>query len=127
MKQHSGGFKLDEVRASKNFRHFMNILNKKTFGKAFQRFGKRISVVPVMENSENERLHFHALLQCPDKYSSTAGQAIFALKAQSLWKKTHFGYDQTSSRLAADEGWTGYITKLKGQADQIDWENFHWN
>ena len=38
LKQFALGVKLDEIRASKNLRHFLNFLNTEVYGKRFKRF-----------------------------------------------------------------------------------------
>ena len=49
LKQCVDGTFLDEIKASQNLRHFMNRLNSSVFGKAYQRFQKRLRVIPVLE------------------------------------------------------------------------------
>ena len=48
---------LDEEKSVKNFRHFLNLLNKRVYGNANKRFKKSISVIPVLysidSNSDN--------------------------------------------------------------------------
>ena len=41
----------DEV-SQQNFRHFANLLNSKIHGKAFKRFGKKLSMFVVREHNE---------------------------------------------------------------------------
>jgi len=65
MKQGDSGTHLDEIMASQNFRHFMNRLNSSVYGKRFKRFGQRLNVVPVLERSSTNRLHYHLILQNP--------------------------------------------------------------
>jgi hypothetical protein len=121
MKQGVDGHYLDEIRASQNLRHFMNVLNREVFGKGFKRFGSRLNVVPALEKSPTSRLHYHMVLQNPypenpDKFERMIDEA---------WDKTRFGYRETHVHRHIDHGWTNYITKTA--SDGIDWENYHWN
>lgn len=49
--------RLNELSASQNFRHFMNRLNRAAFGKAAQRYGKGLAVVPILEGGSNRVTH----------------------------------------------------------------------
>ena len=59
--------KLDPIKVSQNIRHFMNVLNQSVFGKGFFRFGKRLSVIPVIEGDSFVRLHVHMTLERPER------------------------------------------------------------
>lgn len=87
MKQGETGTRLDEISASKNFRHFMNRLNNSVFGKRFQRYGMRLNVVPVLERSSTNRLHYHVTIQNP--YPNDP--AAFSRLIETEWAKTRFG------------------------------------
>ena len=65
LKQQIKNQKLDHISSSQNLRHFLNLLNTKCFGNSFKRFGKRLKVIPVLENSKNNRLHYHITIQNP--------------------------------------------------------------
>ena len=121
MKQGDAGNHLDEIRASQNFRHFMNRLNGSVFGKRFKRFGQRLNVVPVLERSSTNRLHYHLILQNP----YPTDPATFTRLIESEWAKTRFGYVQSHIDEQIDHGWTKYITK--SASDGVDWENYHWS
>ena len=62
MKQGVKNDYLDNIKADKNFRHFMNLLNKKIYGNSHRRFKKSISVIPVLEKSVEGRFHYHLTL-----------------------------------------------------------------
>ena len=50
---HSGGWvKTDDYRCRHAFRHFMNLLNRASYGSAFRRHGKRLRVLAVLEKGE---------------------------------------------------------------------------
>lgn len=127
MKQWSNGIKLDDIRASQNFRHFMNVLNRKTYGQQFKRGRKQLSVVPTIENSSSDLIHYHALIKRPDYCESEYDEFKFISNLKAIWKATEFGNKQTHIHRSTDSGWLDYITKLKHQDDQIDWLNCYWN
>jgi hypothetical protein len=114
--------RIDEISASQNFNHFQNLLNKKLFGKRFQRFGVRLNIVPVLERSQNDRWHYHAIMQCPDS------KPYWYMHAQitSIWTSTKFGYNEHDIKRSIDHGWTDYITKFKRHYDEVDWVNTYW-
>lgn len=115
---------LDLRKASQNFRHFMNILNRRVLRKRFQHHGQRLSVVPVIEGGNGKRLHYHATIDCPR--ADLVG--LFPLIVRSAWSKTKWGYYEIDIQPSADDGWTNYISKLRDKpnyADAIDWENYH--
>lgn len=115
--------RLTRDRASQNLRHFLNLLNKHVYGKAYSRFGVRIPVIPVLEGGSNSRLHYHLMLDCPrDDLKATYPQII-----ESLWLRTQWAYSQTDIQAEADSGWINYISKTRDKPsfeDSIDWENY---
>src|SRR3546814_1961362 len=53
--------KIDMYEVRKNFRHFMNFLNRQVYGKAVERYGKRIDVLAVIEGGNLTRSHYHQI------------------------------------------------------------------
>ena len=123
MKQRVGFQKLDSINSSQNIRHFMNILNSSLYGNAFKRHKRCLGVVPVLENSLSNRLHYHLILECP----KVIPEDDFKKLIDSCWKKTKFGYGEIDIQNIYSDGWIDYITKFKSSEDQVDWVNFHWN
>lgn len=123
LKQKSNGERLDAINMSQNFRHFMNILNSKVYGKKFKRFGKQIQVVPVIEMSQDNRFHYHLIMEVPE----VTTKLWLGEEVKTAWKKTKFGYREIDIQEITDDGWTDYITKFKTKEDQVDWVNVHWN
>jgi hypothetical protein len=123
MRQFADGVRLDDIRSSQNLRHFLNRVNGEVFGKAFKRFGKRLNVIPALEKSPTDRLHYHLILQSPYPDDPQKAKALI----ERAWTETRFGYQQTHVHPGIDHGWTDYITKFKSASDGIDWENYHWN
>ena len=120
MKQRELGEKLDPIKASQNLRHFLNLLNKKTFGNSFKRNGRRVEVIPVLENSCAGRLHYHLAIRNPNLDRSF----WFETQIKHLWSNTRWGYSENKIERYADAGWIKYITKLNSH-DEVDWENFY--
>jgi hypothetical protein len=104
--------RLNELSASQNFRHFMNRLNRAAFGKAAQRYGKGLAVVPILEGGSNKRLHYHAIIDCPATLRSD-----FHSEIVRHWLATEWGYYQTDCQHDADRGWLNYITKFRDKSD----------
>jgi hypothetical protein len=123
LRQGHQGIVLDEIRAAQNVRHFLNKLNSAVYGKRFKRFGMKLNVVPVLERSTTNRIHYHLILQNP----FPADSAGFYRLIEGEWAKTHFGFIQTHVHDQINHGWTDYITKTTSASDGVDWENYHWN
>jgi hypothetical protein len=122
MKQEGSGGKLNEVTSSQNFRHFMNVLNRKVYKQQFKRFNKRLNVIPVIENSYKDRIHLHLILSIPENFHHD--DYIYLIK--ETWNNTNYGYREVDVKPIINSGWTEYITKFKTSHDDVDWENLHW-
>ena len=64
-KQSFRGQKIDDVVSESNFRHFKNVLNQKTFGNGYRRFGKQLRMLVVREVSPLLRHHLHCIIENP--------------------------------------------------------------
>jgi len=119
MKQQSRGLKLDEIKASQNMRHFLNLMNTEHFGPNFKRYNKRLLVIPSLGRSPVGRLHYHLAIKMPDPDLSER----FMRTIESFWSKTDFGDKEIKIKDAYDpSGWNYYLTKADAE---IDWENIH--
>ena len=74
--------------SSQNFKHFLNVLNKKCFGNSFKRFNKRLRILPVLERSSNGRYHYHLTLQNPFPDNPDKFEQMINL----TWFNTNYGY-----------------------------------
>jgi hypothetical protein len=120
MKQHTKGQTLDEMNASQNLRHFLNLLNRACFGTAARRKNMSVEVIPVLEKSYSGRLHYHLTLRNPNPKQAF----FFQQRIADCWKKTDFADAQIDIQIASDvSGWNRYITK--DRRTNIDWENYH--
>ena len=119
-------FKLNPTNSSKNFKYFKNILNGKIFGNSYKRYGKELRMLVVLENSVNNRLHYHTIIEKPDRLNVSQFDNLI----RECWNKTLFGYSyidiQHPSSISEEEGWVNYIMKRKTKEDfstSIDLEN----
>lgn len=123
--------KNDDIRSSRNFSHFMNRLNKRTFGSSGKRFNRSINRIPILEYSQSEdRYHYHTIIEIP-KHSDgiRIHRERFKFMIRDSWLKTDFGYNQIDIQdLYKDnpQGWGSYITKFLNSNDQTDWRNHRW-
>jgi hypothetical protein len=119
----SASERLTVEAASRNARHFLNVLNKRIFGPAAFRYQKRVPVVAVLEGTAAKRFHYHLIIDCPR--DSLIEE--FPTMIRSSWMKTVWGYKEMDVR-PCDVGWLDYMTKLKDKTDfasSIDWLNCH--
>lgn len=110
--------------ASRNFRHFMNLLNSAVYGKRFKRHHVRLQAVPILEGNGITRLHYHCIIDRPDEVS----HSDFSSLIRCCWSQTDWGYDQIDIQPMHDAGWTKYISKLRGKLqfdESFDWSNTH--
>lgn len=124
MKQRVDGQNLDSILASENLRHFCSRLNAKVLGSAAKRHGKKLQILAVLETSADGRLHYHLLIDRPERYDP----ASFGALVTQQWGRTRFGYFEVDIQHTADEGWLRYILKLRQKhriADSIDWSSGH--
>lgn len=115
---------LTNQAASRNYRHFLNILNDRVFGKAAQRFGRRVNSISVIEGGSGKRIHIHGVIDCPIPDLVPGFPALIA----EVWRKSDWGRQEFDVQPGADAGWTKYMSKLRDKpnyADSIDWENYH--
>ena len=115
----------DEV-SQQNFRHFANLLNSQVYGKAFKRFGKKLSMFVVREHDAIHRHHLHCVIEKP----SSRTYRDFVTTALTCWGDTRFGYYQNHFEVPAtnqrETGWIDYCLKQRSKADyldSIDWMN----
>lgn len=112
--------KLDEISCSQNLKHFLNVLNQKVFGNRVKRFNKRLRVLPILEMSKGNRLHYHLTLENP--YPKDPNR--FSDLIEVVWNKTKFGHRHIHIHKNVNWEWNDYITKFNNSNDQIDWMNY---
>ena len=107
---------------NQNFRHFLNRLNQRIYGKSCRRYGNKITVIPIIEGTTTIRPHYHAVIDNPliDR------EAEFRQNVIECWSKTELALPQLHLTQMTDEGWIDYIMKLRTKRnifDSIDWDN----
>lgn len=114
---------LSHFEAKRTLRYFVMRLNIALFGKAAKRFGRSVSIIPVLEgHSADKRLHYHcAIGGLPENMS--VGEIDAAVR--DAWSKTPFGYDEIRLKPISSVDWFSYMGKEIGfkNADVLDWEN----
>ena len=120
LKQGIKNQKLDEISCSQNLRHFLNVLNQKVFGNRVKRFNKRLRVLPILEISKGNRLHYHLTLENPFPKDPNR----FSDLIEVVWNKTKFGHRHIHIHKNVNWEWNDYITKFNNSRDQIDWMNY---
>lgn len=114
--------------AKRKMRHFLNVLNKKVYGNASQRFSKKIRCIPILEGGNGTQIHYHLILDHLSRGDMKA--ETYQLIMNSLWKfgsckdNGLFHYDEEDGRT----GWVNYITKSETKESEskdlfIDVEN----
>lgn len=114
---------LSQSAASRNVRHFLNIIDKQVYGSAAERYGKRVMRLAVAEGTETKHLHYHLLLDCPRPNLIEQYPDMIS----NTWIGTEWGNKQIDIQ-PCDSGWLDYMTKFRDKpnfADAFDWENCH--
>ncbi len=125
-KQVVDGQWISDTVSVQNFRHFSNKLNKRVFGNAFRRYGRKLQMFVVQENNETQRHHLHCIIECPDFIRPLD----FVVLVQDCWISTRFGYRQLDFEVPSDferrVGWVNYCLKRRTKQEyssSIDWSN----
>ena len=112
--------RLTEQVASRNLRHYINILEKRFYGNAARRYGKHLEIIPTFEYAgKNKRyLHYHAHIKRP----AHIPEWKFENQLRNFWFKTEWGTLNVLVVKHADKGWLKYITKeTKGWSANPEW------
>lgn len=113
---------VNQIAASQNLRHFLNVLSRKTLGKKRVRRGERLKCIPIYEDKDVHP-HFHLCMEMPETHTFEQ----FTIAINDAWQKTNFGYHEFDVQ-RCDTGWVSYINKYRTKsnyADSIDWMNFN--
>ena len=121
MRQNLNGEKLDRIKAQRNMKHFLNLINKRFFGNAHRRYGKKVSVFPILEISYSQRLHYHLIMENPDIDRDEEFKRIVL----SEWLKTDFGYKESAIKKVYSSGWKNYMLRNLNMASEVDIDNIH--
>jgi len=127
MKQKVSIFRLDPERSERNFTHFINRLEKRTFRSSGKRYKKEIKRFPVLEYT-NDRFHYHVLIEIP-KFDNgkRMSKETFVNFIKDSWDRTYFGYKEVDVQELHSQnprGWGFYITKFQdSENNRTDWSN----
>lgn len=127
MKQKVSIFRLDPERSERNFTHFINRLEKRTFRSSGKRYKKEIKRFPVLEYT-NDRFHYHVLIEIP-KFDNgkRMNKETFVNFIKDSWDRTYFGYKEVDVQELHSQnprGWGFYITKFQdSENNRTDWSN----
>ena len=118
---------------TEEFRRFMQRLNRRVYGNANRRYGKRLRVVDVVEKDEGGRWHIHAVIELPSgmtkrQFREAINQCWLGWNARTM---NVWAYQQNKIKFDADAGWERYLLKLRQKAgheawpDCIDWYSLY--
>jgi hypothetical protein len=130
---------LTDALATANLNQFMSLLNYACYKHAYKRYGKSVSVIPVLEgqqqkgnqperslrmnvrgSNKEKRLHNHLLLTTPKHLSFEQ----FSMKIRECWELTDFGYNECQIQKIRDtKGCLHY--NLKSGLDSVDLDNLN--
>jgi hypothetical protein len=118
--------KIGDYPCRRAFQHFMNLLNRATFGSAFRRYGKRLRVLPVLERGEvgaralrscergiSGRWHIHCAIELPSHFDAVALERLI----RKCWAKVEWGCARILVRDRADAGWVNYMLKTNQKSE----------
>ena len=80
----------------------------------------RTRVLPVLEVSRGNRLHYHLTLENPFPNNPN----YFSQLIDSIWKRTKFGNNHIHIHENVNWEWNDYITKFNYKNDKVDWINY---
>jgi hypothetical protein len=118
--------KVDHYRYGQAFRHFMNLLNKKVYGSACRRHGKRLRVLPVLEKGDvrarslrpcergtSGRWHVHCAIELPLHVDAFALERLIRV----CWAKVELSHGRILIRDCANAGWVHYMLKYRQKSE----------
>lgn len=111
---------LTHYSAQSNMRHFINRLNASVYGNTAKRYGRSITLQPMLEGeATNKLLHYHCAV---GNFPQTLSQDAITKKIESAWHQTAFGNKQVHVRPIYSNGWQHYINEDVGykNADVLD-------
>jgi hypothetical protein len=113
---------LDADVAQQNMKHFIRSLNRFSYGNNYHRTSNKLTILPVLEYSSNDRFHHHILIQKPkDVAWDELNSAV-----TELWGKTLWSQPRVHIASNCDIGAVSYVTKLETDFCQVDTANQTW-
>lgn len=124
------GIPFDEAQRSIDVKQFLKRLNRKVFGKQYDKHHKKLKCFPVFEFNNSDGLHVHMLLERPDDTSRL--YLPFEATVIETWcsmENTGIPKAQDVQNLYAVKRALGYCTKQIRTPDKllrVDVNNAHW-
>ncbi len=119
--------KLTKSDASKTLNLFFNMLNKKTYVRAYKKSGKSLYYFTAIEDGgyyNDKHIHVHIAIKYPDYAISQEQRDEFKKQVIYKWSKCNWADAQHDIKELYDvNGWIRYIIKEGG--DAIDLDNIH--
>ena len=115
---------LTPIEAKRNFSFFLKRLNCELFGNAAKRFGRSVTVLPILEGDGSATLyHYHCAL---GNMPSNLSEKAITAKIASAWHQTRFGNEQIDVQPMRNTGWIRYIAKYieVRNTDAVDLDNY---
>ena len=127
---YDGYEEIDKIKASKNLKHFMNILNNEIFfGNNLSPFKCRkryLGIIPILEGKPygEPKLHYHLVLERPEWLP----EYMLCRLIRYYWPTTHFGDSEINIQpIYCKKGWLEYTLKTKKTNSltygEVDWMN----
>jgi hypothetical protein len=105
----------------------MNVLNREVYGSAYNRVGKRLRVLPVVEkghlrsrslcNMENRgafgRWHIHCAIELPRHMDAISFEEL----VQKCWEKLDWAHKRVLVRDGMSARWIDYLLKRRRKSD----------
>jgi len=112
----------DTIDCSKNFRLFMNMMNRKIHGRHFKKHATFLSVIPILE-TDRSGYHYHCLLERPNMMIKD-----YAALISKSWNRTPHGAPFNRVTHAYNtSGFLSYMTKVVDSQDRLDLDNMNVN
>lgn len=100
---------VDESTAKKVMRDYANRLNRLIYKGAYRNYGKRLRIIPILEQNYDQRWHYHVSIEPPAHMTANE----FCQVAMTLWERMPLGYGHGKYKIIADRGWLLYLSKFR--------------
>lgn len=125
---------IDTIKAAKNLKHFLNVINGKFYGRKSKHKDiskcQRINCIPFQEGNPSGliHLHYHLILEKPSYAKDIQiSDGAFIRLIRNIWNETIFGNEQIEvEKIYCFNGWLEYCTKNSVNMDgnlNLDIEN----
>lgn len=110
--QHSSKFVPQYDKPSRDIKHFLNIINRKVYGRQYKRRQRRLKCVDVFEHTSYNGLHVHMILENPADWNIPEAEKIaLILKAWSSMQCCGYFKANCVEHVTELDRWVGYCFK----------------